>query len=106
MSKYSEPMESPLPQMYSLPGQMSPNPLEFAKLVGVANAESIVAMMRETAISQSGSQRPRRGRRPAEDVQSAPSLVPSYRRSQQSKGGPPTDIAVEPPSAKRRNARR
>jgi len=90
MSKDSEPMKSPLPQMYSLPGHPSPNPNEFAKLVGLANAESIAAMLRETAISNSGSQTPRQARRPAEDIHSAPSLVPSSRRPRQPKKDPPS----------------
>jgi hypothetical protein len=41
LSKYSEPMKSLLPQMmYPLPGHTSPNPNEYAKLVGLANVQS------------------------------------------------------------------
>lgn len=104
-SKNSEPTKSPLPQMYSLPGQTSPNPSEYAKLVGLANAESIAALMREMAISKSGSQTPQQGRQPAEEIQSAPSQVNNSRRPRQPKKGPPKAKSVEQHSAKRHNAR-
>lgn len=91
--------------MYSLPGQTSPNPSEYAKLVGLANAESIAVLMRETAISKSGSQTPQQGWQFAEEMRSAPSQVNNPRRPRQPKMGPLKAKSVEQHPTERHNTR-
>jgi hypothetical protein len=71
--------------MYALPGQANPDTRELAKLIGLANAQSLMVLMQETAISNSDTQTPRQRRRAADDVRSAPSLAHSSRRARPTK---------------------